>query len=76
MPPDQFNMRLFPCRAALEVMEDEPELGAKALTGLHDEAVWVFLWQLDELFGVTRKVKGFKMRPDNVLWMRDAYVEA
>jgi len=38
--------------------------------------VWLFLWQLDELFGVTRKVKGFKMRPDNVLWMRDAYVEA
>ncbi len=52
------------------------ELGAKALTGLHDEAVWLFLWQLDELFGVSRKVKGFKMRPDNVLWMRDAYVEA
>jgi peptide/nickel transport system substrate-binding protein len=52
------------------------ELGAKALTGLHDEAVWLFLWQLDELFGVSKKVKGFRMRPDNVLWMRDAYVEA
>ena len=52
------------------------ELGAKALTGLHDEAVWLFLWQLDELFGVSKKVKGFKMRPDNVLWMRDTYVEA
>jgi peptide/nickel transport system substrate-binding protein len=52
------------------------ELGARALKGLHDEAVWLFLWQLDELFGVSRKVKGFKMRPDNVLWMRDTYVEA
>jgi peptide/nickel transport system substrate-binding protein len=52
------------------------ELGAKALKGLHDEAVWLFLWQLDELFGVSRKVKGFKMRPDNVLWVRDTYVEA
>jgi len=52
------------------------ELGARALTGLHDEAVWLFLWQLDELFGVSKKVKGFKMRPDNFLWVRDAYVEA
>ena len=52
------------------------ELGAKALTGLHDEAVWLFLWQLDELFGVSKKVKGFKMRPDNFLWVRDTYVEA
>jgi len=52
------------------------ELGAQALRGLHDEAVWVFLWQLDELFGVNKKVKGFKMRPDNYLWVRDAYVEA
>jgi hypothetical protein len=38
--------------------------------------VWLFLWQLDELFGVTRKVKGFRMRPDNVLHMRETYVEA
>ncbi len=41
-----------------------------------DEAVWVTLWQLDELMGVSKKVKGFKMRADNVLWARDAYVEA
>ncbi|HXA97935.1 MAG TPA: ABC transporter substrate-binding protein, partial [Candidatus Dormibacteraeota bacterium] len=52
------------------------ELGAQALRGLHEEAVWLFLWQLDELFGVSRKVKGFKMRPDNLLWVRDTYVEA
>jgi hypothetical protein len=38
--------------------------------------VWVFLWQLEELMGVSKKVKGFKMRPDNVIWARDAYVEA
>jgi peptide/nickel transport system substrate-binding protein len=52
------------------------ELGAQALRGLHEEAVWLFLWQLDELFGVSKKVKGFKMRPDNYLWVRDTYVEA
>ncbi len=52
------------------------ELGAQALKALHDEAVWVFLWQLEELFGVSKKVKGFKMRPDNFLWVRDTYVEA
>jgi peptide/nickel transport system substrate-binding protein len=52
------------------------ELAVQALRGLHDEAVWVFLYQLEELMGVSRKVKGFKMRPDNVIWARDAYVEA
>jgi peptide/nickel transport system substrate-binding protein len=52
------------------------ELGALALKALHDEAVWLFLWQLEELFGVSKKVKGFKMRPDNFLWVRDTYVEA
>jgi peptide/nickel transport system substrate-binding protein len=52
------------------------ELGAQALKGLHDEAVWLFLWQLDTLFGVSKKVKGFKMRPDDFIWTRDTYVEA
>ena len=32
--------------------------------------------RVDELFGVSKKVKGFKMRPDNYLWVRDTYVEA
>jgi peptide/nickel transport system substrate-binding protein len=52
------------------------ELAATALKGLHDEAVWVFLWQLEQLTGVSRKVKGFKIRPDDFIWARDAYVEA
>jgi peptide/nickel transport system substrate-binding protein len=52
------------------------ELGMKAQQGVRDEAVWVFLWQLDELMGVSRKVKGFKMRADNFIWARDTYVEA
>jgi peptide/nickel transport system substrate-binding protein len=52
------------------------ELAAQALKGLHDEAVWVFLWQLEQLTGVSKKVKGFKIRPDDFIWARDAYVEA
>lgn len=52
------------------------ELGALGQKGVRDEAVWVFLWQLDELMGMSKKVKGFKMRADNVIWARDAYVEA
>jgi peptide/nickel transport system substrate-binding protein len=52
------------------------ELAVQALKGLHDEAVWVFLWQIEELMGISKKVKGFKMRADNVIWARDAYVEA
>jgi hypothetical protein len=47
----------------------------QALKGLHEEAVWIFLWQLDELMGVSKKVKGFRMRPDNFIWARDAYAE-
>jgi len=52
------------------------DLGAQALKGLHDEAVWLFLWQLDNLFGLSKKVKGFKMRADDFVWVRDTYVEA
>ena len=37
---------------------------------------WLYLWQLDEIFGMSRKVKGFRMRPDHILWTRDAFVEA
>ena len=51
------------------------ELAQKAQQGVHDEAVWVFLWQLEELMGVSKKVKGFKMRADNFIWARDAYAE-
>ena len=52
------------------------ELAATGLKFAKDEAVWVTLYQLDELMGISKKVKGFKMRADNVLWVRDAYVEA
>jgi hypothetical protein len=34
-------------------------------------------WTLTQhLYGISKKVKGFKMRPDNFIWARDAYVEA
>ena len=52
------------------------DLAVQALKGLHDEAVWVFLWQIEELMGISKKVKGFKMRAANFIWARDAYVEA
>ena len=52
------------------------DLAVQALKGLHDEAVWVFLWQIEELIGISKKVKGLKMRTDNFIWARDAYVEA
>lgn len=51
------------------------ELAAKVQKGLRDEAVWVFLWQLNEIFGMSKKVKGFKMRADHEIWFRDTYVE-
>jgi peptide/nickel transport system substrate-binding protein len=52
------------------------ELAAQVQKGLQEEVGWLYLWQLDEIFGVSRKVKNFRMRPDHILWTRDAYVEA
>jgi ABC-type transport system substrate-binding protein len=52
------------------------DLAAAGLKFARDEAVWVTLWQLDQLTGVSKKVKGFKIRADDVIWARDAYVEA
>ena len=52
------------------------ELAAQVQKGLQQEVGWLYLWQLDEIFGVSRKVKGFRMRPDHILWTRDAFVEA
>ena len=51
------------------------DLAVQALKGLHDEAVWVFLWQIEEIMGISKKVTRFKMRADNFIWARDAYVE-
>jgi peptide/nickel transport system substrate-binding protein len=51
-------------------------LGAAGQKGIRDEAAWVFLWQLDQLTGMSRKVRDFRIRPDDFIWARDAYVEA
>jgi peptide/nickel transport system substrate-binding protein len=52
------------------------DLAAQVQKGLREEVGWLYLWQLDEIFGMSRKVKGFRMRPDHILWTREAYVEA
>jgi peptide/nickel transport system substrate-binding protein len=52
------------------------EVAAQIQKGLQDEVAWLFLWQLEEIFGLNRKVKGFQMRPDHLMLVRDAYVEA
>ena len=54
---------------------DPPAHGAVGIVW-HDEGAWVYLWQLDELFGMSKKVKNFRMRPDHLMIARDAYVEA
>jgi len=51
------------------------ELAAQVQKGLHEEVGWLYLWQLDEIFGMSRTVKGFRMRPDHILWTREASVE-
>ncbi len=56
--------------------DERAKLAATCQQELHDEAVWVFLYQLDENFGLKKKVKGFQMRPDHLILVRDAYVEA
>lgn len=51
------------------------EAAAQIQKGLQEEVAWLFLWQLDEIFGLSKKVKGFQMRPDHLILVRDAYVE-
>ena len=51
------------------------ELAAQVQKGLQEEVGWLYLWQLDEIFGMSRTVKGFRMRPDPILWTREASVE-
>ncbi len=51
------------------------EMAARIQKELHDEAIWLFLYQLDELFGMNKKVKNFKMSPDQMLRFHDTYVE-
>lgn len=48
-------------------------LDASIQRALREEAPWVFLWQLDEAFGERKGVQGFRMRPDELLWVRDVY---
>ena len=56
--------------------QERADLAAACQKGLHDAAVWVFLYQLNENFGLRKTVQGFRMRPDHMILVRDAYVEA
>ena len=56
--------------------EQRAKLAAVCQKALHDEAAWLYLWQLNENFGLRKAVHGFHMRPDHLLVVRDAYAEA
>jgi len=51
------------------------EIEAKLLKAVRDEAVWVYLYQLDEIFALRKAVKGFKMRGDQHMIVEQAYAE-
>jgi len=55
---------------------ERAKLAAACQQGIHDQAAWIFLWQLNENFGMRKAVQGFRMRPDHLLVVRDAYVAA
>lgn len=54
--------------------EQRAKLAAACQQGIHDAAAWVFLYQLNENFGLKKAVQGFKMRPDHMMIVRDAYI--
>ena len=56
--------------------EERGRLAAACQQAVHDQAAWLFLWQVNENFGVKKTVQGFRMRPDHLIVVRDAYVEA
>lgn len=53
---------------------ERARLAAACQQGIHDAAAWIFLWQLNENFGLRKAVSGFRMRPDHMLLVRDASV--
>lgn len=56
--------------------DERAKLAAELQKSVHDAAPWLFLYQLNENFGIRKAVKGFRMRPDHMMVVRDAYVEA
>jgi len=61
--------------AAAFPKDERARLAATCQQQIHDAAPWVFLWQLNENFGLRKGVQGFKMRPDHMIIVRDAYAE-
>jgi peptide/nickel transport system substrate-binding protein len=56
--------------------DERAKLAAECQQMLHEQAPWVFLWELDENFGLRKGVQGFRMRPDHLFRVQNAYVEA
>ena len=56
--------------------EERGKLAATCQQAIHDQAPWLFLWQVNENFGMKQGVQGFRMRPDHLIVVRDAYVES
>jgi peptide/nickel transport system substrate-binding protein len=56
--------------------QERAKLAAECQQALHDQAPWVFLWELNENFGLRKGVQGFRMRPDHLIRVQNAYVEA
>jgi len=54
---------------------ERAKIAAASQQTLHDQACWVFLYQTNENFGMKQGVQGFRMRPDHMIVVRDAYVE-
>ncbi len=50
------------------------EYQAQAQKLLWDEAPWLFLYQFDEIYGLTKNVQGFKMSADQITHVEKAYV--
>jgi peptide/nickel transport system substrate-binding protein len=55
--------------------DERAKLAAACQQALHDQAPWVFLWELNENYGLRKGVQGFKMRPDHLIRVQNAYVE-
>jgi peptide/nickel transport system substrate-binding protein len=56
-------------------VDERAKLAAACQQALHDQAPWVFLWELNENFGLRKGVQGFRMRPDHLIRVQNAYVE-
>jgi peptide/nickel transport system substrate-binding protein len=66
---NDLDVRLLEARATVD-QDRRAELYAEALQIIRDEAPWIFLYQQEDIYGVSNRVN-WSPRPDELIWAYD-----